>query len=85
MSRLLLVVFAALSTLTATAQYNWEYGIMFGGANYLGDIGGQELTRRDFVWDMHLNKTNIGRLRALQVLEAFGGYGQPLLLANRYF
>ncbi len=66
MNRLLLIVFAAISSLTATSQYNWDFGVMIGGANYLGDIGGQELTRRDFVWDMHLNKTNV----------AFGGYGR---------
>lgn len=39
---------------------------MLGGANYLGDIGGKEQTRRDFVWDMHLNQTNI----------AVGAYGR---------
>lgn len=48
------------------AQYKWDYGLSIGGANYLGDIGGKELTRRDFVWDMHLNQTNL----------AIGGYGR---------
>ncbi len=66
MTRLLLIGFALVFTLTSDAQYNWEYGIMVGGANYLGDIGGQEQTRRDFVWDMHLHKTNI----------ALGAYGR---------
>lgn len=51
---LLLVLFASVS---ASAQYNWDYGLKFGAANYLGDIGGKELTRRDFVWDMHLMST----------------------------
>jgi hypothetical protein len=41
------------------AQYFWETGIHVGAANYLGDIGGNELTRRDFVADMRLQKTNI--------------------------
>lgn len=66
MTRLLLIGLALVFTLTSDAQYNWEYGIMVGGANYLGDIGGQEQTRRDFVWDMHLHKTNI----------ALGAYGR---------
>ncbi len=48
------------------AQYKWDYGISLGGANYLGDIGGKEKTRRDFVWDMHLNQSNI----------ALGAYGR---------
>lgn len=47
----------ALFVLSASAQYKWEYGIMLGGSNYLGDIGGKFDTRRDFVWDMHLNQT----------------------------
>ncbi|CAN5123758.1 hypothetical protein BH09BAC5_BH09BAC5_24680 [soil metagenome] len=41
------------------AQYFWETGINAGVSNYLGDIGGNELTRRDFVADMKLQKTNI--------------------------
>ncbi len=59
MNKLLLLFFAIALSVGAEAQYNWEYGVMIGGANYLGDIGGKEQTRRDFVWDMHLNKTNI--------------------------
>ena len=45
------------SSLVTTAQYKWDYGIKLGGANYLGDIGGKELTRREFVVDMHLQST----------------------------
>lgn len=48
-----------LSVLSASSQYKWDLGIKIGGSNYLGDIGGQELTRRDFVWDMKLNKTRM--------------------------
>jgi len=39
------------------AQYQWDYGIKIGASNYLGDIGGKELTRRDFVVDMHIPST----------------------------
>jgi hypothetical protein len=47
-------------------QYKFDYGLKIGGANYLGDIGGKELTRRDFIWDMHLNQTRL----------ALGAYGR---------
>ena len=51
---------AALAFLTAgaaDAQYSWDVGLHLGGANYLGEMGGKEKTRRDFVWDMKLNQT----------------------------
>lgn len=42
----------------AEAQnYRLEAGIRLGGANYLGDIGGKFLPRRDFVADMKLRAT----------------------------
>lgn len=53
----LILLFAFFAALNAQAQYNWDYGIKIGAANYLGDIGGKELTRRDFIWDMHLLST----------------------------
>jgi len=39
------------------AQYAWDVGVHLGGANYLGEMGGKEQTRRDFVWDMKLGQT----------------------------
>ena len=59
MKRLLVCLIAILSLSTAQAQYAWEYGLAVGGSNYLGDIGGKELSRRDFLWDMHLNQTRL--------------------------
>ena len=41
----------------ANAQYAWDVGLHLGGANYLGEMGGKEQTRRDFVWDMKLGQT----------------------------
>lgn len=41
----------------ADAQYHQDIGIVVGGANYLGDIGGDEKTRRDFVMDMKVGQT----------------------------
>jgi hypothetical protein len=52
--------------LSASAQYQYDYGIKLGAANYLGDIGGKELQRRDYFWDMHLGQTRY----------AIGAYGR---------
>jgi hypothetical protein len=38
-------------------QYNMEYGGGVGVSNYLGDIGGKENTRKDFVSDMKMAET----------------------------
>lgn len=53
-------------SVSLSAQYQWDYGIKVGAANYLGDIGGQALTRRDFVWDMHWQATR----------SAWGAFGR---------
>jgi len=52
------LVLALLSN-AATAQYRWDFGLKVGASNYLGDIGGKYLPRRDFVVDMHLNSTRM--------------------------
>lgn len=65
MKRFLLFVLLV-GALDAGAQYQWDYGIKLGAANYLGDIGGKELERRDFVVDMHLRQTR----------WALGAYGR---------
>jgi len=47
---------------SAYSQWLWDFGFNVGVSNYLGDIGGKEKTRRDFVADMKLAKTrwNVG-------------------------
>lgn len=54
-----LVVLAALIALPmlSKAQYYWDFGGGFGAANFLGEMGGEELTRRDFIADMKLSQT----------------------------
>ena len=42
---------------TANAQYNWDVGLKVGASNYLGEMGGKEKTRRDFVYDLKLSQT----------------------------
>lgn len=51
------------------AQRRFDYGIAIGVSNYLGDIGGKEKTRRDFVADMKMAKTrwNFGGFVRLKV------------------
>ena len=41
------------------AQYALDYGFAFGTANYLGDIGGDNLTRQDFAADLHYGQTKL--------------------------
>ncbi len=52
----LLLSFLFFTTLVFS-QYNIDYGVMVGAANYLGEIGGKEKTRRDFILDMKLSQT----------------------------
>ena len=40
-------------------QYALDYGFAFGTGNYLGDIGGDALERRDFFPDLHLSQTKL--------------------------
>jgi len=51
-----LLLFICFST-EFQAQWLWDYGVSVGATNYLGDIGGKEKTRRDFVSDIKLSKT----------------------------
>lgn len=57
MKKLILFIFIISSSLSLKSQWLWEYGGAVGATNYLGDIGGKEKTRRDFVADMKLAKT----------------------------
>ena len=40
------------------AQYHWDLGGSLGASNYLGDIGGKQQTRRDFVADLKFSQTH---------------------------
>jgi hypothetical protein len=52
---LLLLLFIVVSY--AFSQYTWDYGISIGAANYLGELGGKEKTRRNFIFDLKLSQT----------------------------
>lgn len=59
---ILMLVISFLSATQIQAQkrrvrYAFDYGFGIGPANCLGEIGGKEKTRRDFIWDMKLSQT----------------------------
>lgn len=62
MKNILALFFILCLTSVTKAQWLWDYGFSLGVSNYLGDIGGKEKTRRDFVADMKMSKTrwNVG-------------------------
>ena len=62
MKKIIFVLFIVLLSFSSKAQWLWDYGISAGASNYLGDIGGKEKTRRDFVADLKLAETryNVG-------------------------
>lgn len=39
------------------SQYNWDFGAHVGASNYLGEMGGKAGTRRNFISDIKLSKT----------------------------
>lgn len=57
MKNILVLFFILCLTSVTKAQWLWDYGFSLGVSNYLGDIGGKEQTRRDFVADIKMSKT----------------------------
>lgn len=57
MRKLFVLVALFALPMLSKAQYYWDFGGGFGAANFLGEMGGEELTRRDFVADMKLTQT----------------------------
>lgn len=57
MRKLILFTVIALAPVVGKAQYYWDFGGGVGVANILGDMGGKELTRRDFVADLKFQQT----------------------------
>ena len=51
-----LLAFVSLPFLSQ-AQYLWDFGGHVGASNYLGEMGGKEKTRRNFISDIKLSKT----------------------------
>ena len=57
MKNIFILTFILGFSLISKAQWRLDYGLSVGVSNYLGDIGGKEKTRRDFVADMKMAKT----------------------------
>jgi hypothetical protein len=57
MRKLILICILALSPFLSKAQYYWDFGGGVGVANPLGDMGGKELTRRNFVSDLKFQES----------------------------
>jgi Domain of unknown function (DUF6089) len=79
MKKVILILLVTIIPLITNAQYNWDFGVHAGAANYLGDIGGGAGTRKDFVADMKLSKTQItagafARYKVNQYISAKGGF-----------
>lgn len=55
---LLISSFFVLSSSSAFSQYYWDVGLKLGGSNYLGEMGGQDQPRRDFIYDLKLGQTS---------------------------
>jgi len=55
--KILLASFLISGISVGYSQYKFDFGGRLGASNYLGDIGGKEQTRRDFIWDMKMRQT----------------------------
>ena len=67
MRKLLIIFVLATAPFAGFGQYLWDFGGHVGASNYLGEMGGKANTRKDFVTDMKLSKTQF-------TLGAFGRY-----------
>jgi hypothetical protein len=73
--RLLTLLILSLPAL-GFSQYLWDVGGHLGASNYLGEMGGKDETRKDFISDIKLAKTQF-------TLGAFGRYKfTPLISAK---
>jgi hypothetical protein len=59
MRKLLFLITILTLPVLSKAQYLWDFGVQAGASNYLGEMGGKDKTRRNFVSDMKLSKTQM--------------------------
>lgn len=83
MKTYILSTFLILLIISASGQYRTDIGINLGGSNYLGEIGGKEDTRRDFIFDMKIKetKTSFGAFIRHRFNSSYGVTG-TLTFAN---
>ncbi len=56
-AKVIILTILCLGPFILPAQYYWDYGIKAGASSYLGEFGGKDKPRRDFVMDMKLSQT----------------------------
>ncbi|MCX6296709.1 MAG: DUF6089 family protein [Bacteroidetes bacterium] len=57
MRKLVVLLLLSSYSVISYSQYLWDFGAHAGASNYLGEMGGKANTRRDFIADMKLSKT----------------------------
>lgn len=76
MRKLLFTVIIVVLPAVGFSQYLWDFGGHLGASNYLGEMGGKAGTRKDFIADIKLSKTQF----------ALGGFARykftPLISAK---
>lgn len=75
MRKLLLSVLFVGLFLSGFSQYNLDLGFHAGASNYLGDIGGKEGSRKNFVSDMKMDQTRytVGGFARYKFFHRFSG------------
>jgi hypothetical protein len=71
---LLTLVFALIVSFSGYSQYYVDYGISAGASSFLGELGGGDGDRRDFVMDMEWNQTRwtVGGFYRYRVSQKIG-------------
>ena len=57
MRKIIIISIISFLSSTSYSQYLWDFGVHAGASNYLGEIGGKSDTRKDFISDIKLSKT----------------------------
>ena len=57
MRKLLAILSLSVLPFLGFGQYLWDFGVHAGASNYLGEMGGKSDTRKDFISDIKLSKT----------------------------
>jgi hypothetical protein len=57
MRKILLLLLLLSCPFFSFSQYLWDFGVQAGASNYLGEMGGKADTRKDFIADIKLSKT----------------------------
>ncbi len=75
MHKLLLILLITGFSVSGFSQYNFDVGIHVGGSNYLGEIGGKEDSRKNFVSDIKMSETKfaVGGFARYRFIQRLSG------------